>query len=667
MANYSLVVGSKFSPFTYQELLEPAVSATKAHQELENQYSELSTKASVWEGLANEQTDPEAYATYKAYSEELKKQADQLTSQGLSIGSRKAVADLKSRYSSDIVPIENAYTRRKELVDEQRKLRNADNTLMFDVDASTLSLDDLIKNPQLGYQSYSGALIAKQVGDAAKNLAKEIRNNPREWKPILEDQYFQTMMQKGYTTEEILLAASQDPNAPTALTNLVNTAVESTGISNWKGVKDAEGNLTNYGRQLLEKARDYGVQGLWNAVGDTQYQVQSNKAYDYAMREAAAIRAEEREQRRKEGEKGETHAKETKPIHFGPRVGIGAVGEENKALGVLEGLRQTPRGFSTTKIDNAQIELDRLTAELSKYSDEDLQRFRSYDTTSNFNTTPGQIKSPAPKGYNEYKKLQSKLIAAKNTYDSAIEEIAPLIEKYSHLGRNTYEQLTIGRELDAIQQSQEKTAFPLAIKDSDYNNIRKGIFNVLSQSEDEMNSGAIGLRDSKGKIVKYDDFEKIKEDSANVIVRILGGNNPEIQLVHDGKTYSIEGIIQLDDYNRDLKVVNDYLKDFSKDITNSITPITKKEYETFLKDEVVNIKPSSVNIQRIPGSNYYGTVLYNAEIGDYIKVILDSNYNIVATNSLVDELSGASNRDSEFIKRATSGLMGLSDLFAYED
>lgn len=56
---------------------------------------------------------------------------------------------------------------------------------MYDRPASTISLDELIANPALTPKSYSGELIAKQVGTAAQNLARELRTNPRRWKSIL--------------------------------------------------------------------------------------------------------------------------------------------------------------------------------------------------------------------------------------------------------------------------------------------------------------------------------------------------------------------------------------------------------------------------------------------------------------------------------------------------
>lgn len=267
MPNYSLVINSQFKPFSYQEMLAPALMATQAHQELENQYGELATKASVWDEMANEQTDPYAYKMYKTYSNDLEEQAGQLAREGLTPASRQNMLRMKQRYSSDIVPIEQAYQRRQELVDEQRKLLAQDNTLMFDRNASMLSLDDLIKNPQLTYQSYSGATLAKQVGTAAQNLAKQIRENPRKWDSILHGQYFETMMRKGYTPEEIILTSSNDPNAPKELRNIIEDVVSSSNIANW-GDQDT-----------LDRAYEYARQGLWNALGETQYQTLQNQSY----------------------------------------------------------------------------------------------------------------------------------------------------------------------------------------------------------------------------------------------------------------------------------------------------------------------------------------------------------------------------------------------------
>lgn len=288
-ANY-IVINSKFKPFSYAEMLQPVQMATLAHQEVENEYADLATKANVWDEMANEQTDPYAYKMYKTYSNDLEEQAGQLAREGLTPASRQNMLRMKQRYSSDIVPIEQAYKRRQELVDEQRKLLAQDNTLMFDRNASMLSLDDLIKNPQLTYQSYSGATLAKQVGTAAQNLAKEMRENPRKWRNILGNQYFETIMQHGYRPEEIVQVLQNDPNASSVLKGIVEDAVGSSNIASWGD------------ESTLNRAYEYARQGLWNAVGETQYQIQSNKAYDYAMQDQLARNKEARARAAKEAE-----------------------------------------------------------------------------------------------------------------------------------------------------------------------------------------------------------------------------------------------------------------------------------------------------------------------------------------------------------------------------
>lgn len=276
MANFSFVSGAKFRPFSYQEMLQPLQAYTQEYNTIQEGMGELGTKADVFERMANEQTDPQAYAIYKQYSDDLAAQAESLAKQGLTPASRQGLIDMKRRYSSEIVPIEQAYKRRQELVDEQRKLQAQDSTLLFDRPASTLSLDELIANPALSPQSYSGALLSKQVGTAAQNLAKEVRENPRKWRTILGNQYYETIMQKGFRPEEIMQAVQNNPEASPILQGIVEDAVGSSGIKNWND------------ENILNRAYDYARQGLWNAVGETQYQTLSNKAYDYAMQERLA-------------------------------------------------------------------------------------------------------------------------------------------------------------------------------------------------------------------------------------------------------------------------------------------------------------------------------------------------------------------------------------------
>lgn len=282
MPNYSLVINSQFKPFSYQEMLAPTLMATQAHQELENQYGELAAKANVWEEMANEQTDPYAYKMYKTYANDLEAQAGQLAREGLNATSRRDMLNMRARYSKEITPIEQAYTARQKQAEEQQKALLQDPTLMLSRRAATTSLDDYIRNPQLAYDAYSGKLITAQAAQATGALSKEMRDNPRKWRSILGNSYYETMMQKGFSSDAVLQAIQNNPNAAPELLRIVEDAVNSSGVRNWGD------------EATVNRAYDYARQGLWSAVGETQYQTLDNWRAKMAEQEAMQKRAEQR-------------------------------------------------------------------------------------------------------------------------------------------------------------------------------------------------------------------------------------------------------------------------------------------------------------------------------------------------------------------------------------
>ena len=304
MANYSLVINSQFKPFSYQEMLAPTLMATQAHQELENQYGELATKASVWEEMANEQTDPYAYKMYKTYANDLEEQAGQLAREGLNAASRRDMLNMRARYSKEITPIEQAYATRQRQAEQQQQALLQDPTLMLSRRASTTSLDDYIRNPQLAYDAYSGKLIAAQAAQAASALAKEMQEKPRKWRSILGNSYYETMMQKGFSSQAVLQAIQDNPNAAPQLTRIIEDAINSSGVRNWGD------------QATIARAIDYAKQGLWNAVGETQYQILDNWRAKMAEQEAMQKRAEARAAARAQQQQASINGLELNPSNI---------------------------------------------------------------------------------------------------------------------------------------------------------------------------------------------------------------------------------------------------------------------------------------------------------------------------------------------------------------
>jgi hypothetical protein len=265
MANYNLVVNSKFQPFSFERYIQPYQMYGEAYKEVENALGELATKANVWEEMANEQTDPYAYQMYKKYSDDLKNQADILASQGLTPASRKALVAMKNRYSSEIDPIEKAYKKRQSLIDQQREALLRDDTLIFDTDYSTASLDTLIKNPNATFTPLSGESIAKRTAAMAKEAASAMLSDPK-YKDVFNSQYVQQKIMQGYEMSQVIAAAQRDPNAPKALLGIVEAIKGQVGYDKWS--KDNKGKIDSYINE-----------GLRAAVGTPKIDVMANRNF----------------------------------------------------------------------------------------------------------------------------------------------------------------------------------------------------------------------------------------------------------------------------------------------------------------------------------------------------------------------------------------------------
>lgn len=270
MANYSLVVNSKFQPFSFDRYLQPYQIYGQNYKEIEEQYTDLSTKAGIWDGLANEQTDPHTYKMYKTYANDLENQASQLASEGLNAVSRKNMLNMRARYSKEIIPIEQAYNQRSKLAEEQRKLRAANPSIMFDRDFSSISLDDLLDNPELSYTSVSGDDLYKKGKEAAISASSRMMNVS----PALQGQYWK--IRQGYGADAANRFLLNQSNIP-ELKDAINRIVSQSGVT----------------KENLSRAIDYTISGIMSGISYNE-SYQANRGYiDPAERERLALAREQ--------------------------------------------------------------------------------------------------------------------------------------------------------------------------------------------------------------------------------------------------------------------------------------------------------------------------------------------------------------------------------------
>lgn len=325
----SLVIGSKFRPFSYSEMLAPIEAATTEHRAIEEGLGEMSAKAGMWDKLANQQSDPVAYAQYKTYADDLTKQADLLARQGLTPESRRGLLDMKRRYSNEITPIKVAATKREELTKAQREAIQKDPSLMFNIDYGTASLDDLINNPNATYNTISGSELSKRASMMASNLAKTIQENP-QYQSILGGQYFQQMQQLGYTPQQVMQTIMNDPNAPSELKQVADTVWQEAGLDTWD-------------QATQTRARDYINAGLYDAIGTQKFDTQGNRAF---MSPAESARLEMDRERFELAKAQAAKDKTTIPLQDGSTI---------RVIGGGKALRIYPDGRVENYVGNSGI------------------------------------------------------------------------------------------------------------------------------------------------------------------------------------------------------------------------------------------------------------------------------------------------------------------------
>lgn len=254
----------QFNPFTYEELIRPIADYNEAYNALADSYATLSDQTEAFRNEVSQHKNSEAYKTHSRYSNELSAIVDDF-SQGMTGANRAKLLGMKRRYNTEIAPIAKAAERRSALAEEQRKAELANPTMMWERRASDMSLDEFINNPSVGYgRSYSGAALTAQVSANAASLAKEFRNNPDKMREVVGGDFYEYVKQRGFSSEAVLAAIANNPNASPVLLGLVENAITSSGIMDWATP------------ETLKKAYSLAREGLWSAVGQEETQLVQN-------------------------------------------------------------------------------------------------------------------------------------------------------------------------------------------------------------------------------------------------------------------------------------------------------------------------------------------------------------------------------------------------------
>lgn len=277
-------ITSNFHPFTFDEIAKPFLLYKQEYDKNEQALSTLSQQTEMWKNIAEKDKSPRAYNMYTNYVNKLHNAVEDF-SKGMSAQNRNDLLGLQAGYASEIKPIEIAYKRRQQLIDTLSPQMLQNPYLMTEYNPENMSLDDFLEDPSRGWgRSLNAAMIAAQVSDIFKSLSQVDTANLSEGnnKKQEEAKYklsqlmpytYMLTQHNGFTYDEMARAVARDPKARKEVMNIVTKAVDNSGILDWHGMFDANGNMTDYGKKTYNKIWDIAAQGAWQGIGKDAMQI----------------------------------------------------------------------------------------------------------------------------------------------------------------------------------------------------------------------------------------------------------------------------------------------------------------------------------------------------------------------------------------------------------
>ena len=257
-----LTVNSKFRPFSYDELVKPLVQYKQAYDEVEKDYSTLAAQTEAWKDIATQENNPEAYAMYKKYSDELNTLTDDF-SKGMNINNRSQLMAMKKRYASEITPIAKADAALKEANKYRDTIYAKDPNAIFYKDRYS-SLDDFLHGKTADNSYISGTQVTSRTAARAQAVGTQLYN-----KYIAE----------GMKPNEAMAAIQSDPTLQAIYneewTAANGDALDATGQARLQnairaGINNATAKVAE-GEYMTAAQRDAQARG-WASINETKRQ-----------------------------------------------------------------------------------------------------------------------------------------------------------------------------------------------------------------------------------------------------------------------------------------------------------------------------------------------------------------------------------------------------------
>lgn len=255
-----LVINSKFRPFSYDELIKPLLQYKEAYDKAEADYSNLAAQTEQWKDIANQTQNPEAYAMYSKYANDLNNIVDDF-SKGKTLQNSSQLLAMKRRYASEILPIARASEAMKEANDLRVK---SGPDAIFEVGEYN-SLDQFLHGRTANNRSQSRDAITKRTAAMTEAAMASAMKDP-EFQKAMGDQYWMLTQHTGGSYEDLKAAIANNAQAQNRFAEIKAQVMKDAGYDRYDAM----------GKQAIEDAINT---GLYAGLDKPARSFQANQAY----------------------------------------------------------------------------------------------------------------------------------------------------------------------------------------------------------------------------------------------------------------------------------------------------------------------------------------------------------------------------------------------------
>lgn len=177
MANYSLVINSKFQPFSFERYMQPLQIYAQLYDQERAAMEQQAAQYGLLSNMVDPELDKEVYDAMQKYNENLMKQRDILSTVGLTPQGRRDLSALRQQYFTDVAPVKTWMEMRNKDIEKQDTLyAQANGNIVFANNPRETSLSYYKKGKPLGLESSNLNAALAESSKAFETWAKTYRD-----------------------------------------------------------------------------------------------------------------------------------------------------------------------------------------------------------------------------------------------------------------------------------------------------------------------------------------------------------------------------------------------------------------------------------------------------------------------------------------------------------